>query len=80
MGSLVHLFDVDAVFVLESRGMVLAPGVATGGPELRGGEMVRIERPDGTCIEASVRAVETLGPGGAVRGRSFLPKDSAALR
>jgi hypothetical protein len=57
MGALGHLFDVDAVFALK-RGLILAPGVAPGGPAVSAGHTVRLERPDGTAIDVKIQIVE----------------------
>lgn len=57
-----HLFTVEFVFTIPTRGVVLAPGLDGPPAYHRVGEAIELRRPDGSSISTAIRAVERLSP------------------
>lgn len=50
------LFEVDEVFEIEDRGILLAPGIRfdSMGSSICGGTPISLHRPDGTIVETTI--------------------------
>ncbi len=64
---LVPLSTVEESFLIKRRGVVVVPGIpADRGWRIGIGDVVTLERPDGSRIEAAVRGLESIPPGTAL--------------
>jgi translation elongation factor EF-Tu-like GTPase len=54
-----HLFTVEDTFTIRGRGTVLVPGIVPeGGERFRIGDALRLRRPDGSEVEATIDGIE----------------------
>jgi hypothetical protein len=57
-----HLFTVEETFTIRGRGTGLMPGIVPeGGERLRIGDALRLRRPDGSEVEATIDGIEFFG-------------------
>jgi hypothetical protein len=58
----VFLSVVEAAFDIGERGCVIVPGISLAAvpPDVRVDDLLRLERPDGTVLEARVKGIESV--------------------
>jgi hypothetical protein len=76
-----HLFTVEDTFTIKGRGTVLVPGIVPEGEErFRIGDALRLRRPDGSEVEATIDGIDFFNvPHGAYPIVIRLPKSDVAL-
>ena len=58
-----HLFTVEDTFTIRGRGTILVPGIVPEGDErFRIGDALRLRRPDGSEVEATIDGIECFTP------------------
>ena len=58
-----QLFVVDDTFEIKGRGLILAAGISPEGEErFRVGDLIRLQRPDGSAAVVRIDGLEILSP------------------